>query len=242
MRKSLFWTIALAFGTLFPASASDFFNSGNPANLFNLGVRLGVNTSNKNIDNMVFDTWNTNSWGTGVDVGVVADINFKDFISVQPGIFFESRSGKYSYVSQAKVVSVPAEGGDTEHSIQYLTQFGNMRSYNFIIPIMGCVHFNLSNDIRWNVEFGPYFQIVLKNNIKGNVKYPLYSGADPMPISYAEVVPTKFDFGLKFGTSLKVLDHYVVGVHYEAGCLKPWTNSQLGGRRKAWVFSLGYDF
>lgn len=232
MRKSII-TFCLAMASTASLPAADFFNTGAPDNLFNIGLRAGVNTTNVTINKDVFDTWSSNAWGVGGNVGVVADINFRDYISVQPGFFFETRSSKYTYISRT---SISTEG------TEYLSQFGNIHAYNFTIPILGCVHFNLSDDIRWNVEFGPYFQIVLKNKVSGQINYPLYSASDALPQNYARTTPTKFDFGFKIGSSLKVLDHYLVGFHYEAGCLKPWDNGSLGGRRKGWVFSLGYDF
>lgn len=233
MRKSILLALSLAAGIFTNASASDFFNTGAPETLFNIGVRAGINTSNMNVNKNVFDTWNCNSWGTGVDLGVVADINFKDYLSIQPGFFYESRSGKYAYVSRD---AVTPEGTD------YLTQFGKIRDYNFLVPIMACVHFNLGSEVRWNLEFGPYFQFVLKNKLDSDAVYPLYQVQDALPVGYKEITPTKFDFGFKFGTSLKVLQHYLIGVHYQAGVLKPWSEGALGGRRKAWVFSVGYDF
>ncbi|MDE6272484.1 MAG: PorT family protein, partial [Muribaculaceae bacterium] len=205
-----------------------------PEDLMTLGVRLGVNTSNRNVNNDVFNVWNCKSCGTGVDLGVVAELNFRNWISVQPGIFFESRSGKYNYVN--------LYGYDDNQSRILMTQFGRDRSYSFVIPIMAAAHFNVTDDIRWNVELGPYLQIVLKNKVNGDFSAPVYNDVNGLPVAYVPVNSTKCDFGLKMGSSLTLLDHYVVGVHYEAGMLKPWQDGKLGGRRKAWVFSIGYDF
>lgn len=233
MRKNLILALALGMVAVLPASAVKFFDKSSAAELFNIGVRAGINTSNTTISKNVYDKWNCNAWGTGVDLGVVADLNFKNYLSVQPGFFFESRSGKYNYVSTMSV---------SEAGTEYMTQFGNLRSYNFVVPVMGCVHFNLSDDVRWNVEFGPYFRFILKNKVNDELVYPVYAASDALPTEYMTAHPSKFDFGFKFGTSLKVLGHYLVGVHYEGGALKPWTNGDLGGRYKAWVFSVGYDF
>ena len=233
IKKVILSLSAAMLASFTSVSAADFFNNAPAESLFYVGLRAGVNTSNVTVNRGVFDTWNNNSWGTGIDVGAVASINFRDYLSIEPGIFFESRSGKYDYLSRTAV---------TTDGTEYLTQYGNIHSYSFIIPILASVHFNISDDIRWNVDFGPYFQIILKNSIKGDAIYPLYSADDALPVSYAPMTPTSFDFGFKFGTSLKFLDHYLVGVHYQAGALKPWDNGNLGGRRKCWVFSVGYDF
>lgn len=234
--KRIISAVVVAFLSLtgLNASASDFFDTTTPDDLMNLGVRFGVNTSNRNLNKDVFNVWNCNSWGTGIDVGVVAELNFRDWFSIQPGLFYESRSGKYAYVN---VNNYTDEG---ERIL--MSQYGRDRSYSLVIPVLACAHFNVSNDLRWNVEFGPYAQIVLKNSINGEFGTPIVASPESLPLGYTSVKSTKGDFGFKMGTSLTILDHYVVGIHYEAGVLKPWSDGNLGGRRKAWVFSVGYNF
>ena len=225
-------TAMTALGAL-PARGADFFDTSHPASLLDLGVRLGVNTSTRNLNNDVFNVWNNNAWGTGVDVGVVADINFRDFFSVQPGIFFESRSGKYSYVN--------VDGYDDEGAPELMMQFGHSRSYNFTIPVMASFHFNVTDGLRWTVDAGPYLQFGLKNTIDGECYYPVYMNPQGTPVGYEAVKARKSDFGMRFGTALEVLGHYTVGVHYNAGWLHPWSEKSLGGRNKTWVFSIGYN-
>lgn len=233
MRKNIFLA-ALAISLAGTASAAEFFDTSAAPSLIDLGVRLGVNTTTRNLNKDVFNVWNLNSWGTGVNVGAVVNINFRNFLSIQPGLFYQSRSGKYSYVNI---------NGYDEHGVaQYMVQYGKDRSYNFTIPIMACFHFNLSDDIRWDVEAGPYFQLRLKNSVNGKFEYPLYDNPDANPELYVPIEARKNDFGMKFGTGLRILDHYLVAVHYEAGWLSPWKDSRLGGRSKGWIFSLGYDF
>lgn len=233
MHKHFFLTIALALAAVAPAGAADFFDRSAPASLVDLGFRLGINTTNRNLNKDVFNVWNLNSWGTGVDVGAVVNINFRNYLTIQPGIFFESRSGKYSYVNIA--------GYDNDGVAQYMVQYGNDRSYNFTIPVMASIHFNLSDDIRWDVEAGPYFQLKLKNSVNGDFSYPVYDNPLANPAAYVPIEAKKYDFGMKFGTGLRILQHYLVAVHYEAGWLKPWTDKRLGGSNKGWVFSIGFD-
>lgn len=233
MFRKLISALAIAAIAIPPSKAAKFFDTSAPESLFEVGVRLGVNTSNRSLDKNIFDVWNINAWGAGVNIGAVADINFRDYISIQPGIFFESRASKYTYVNTESV---------TETGPLTLTQYGKDRSYNFTIPILCSVHFNVSNDIRWNVEAGPYFQIIMKNKVNGSFSYPLYRAENAIPAGYTAANASNFDFGFKFGSSLKFKSHYLVGIHYEAGCLHPWKEKALGGSNKAWVFSLGYDF
>ena len=231
--KKLIIASILALSGIASSQAADFFDTSRPDNLFNLGVRVGMNTATRNIKNDVFDVWNSNTWGTGFDAGIVADINFRDYISIQPGIFYESRSNKYTYIYTNAV----SQDGPT-----YVSQFGKDRSYTLQIPILCSIHFNLCDNIRWNVEAGPYFHIFLKNKVEGDLVYPVYKAQNATPTGLSAVKPSSFDFGIKLGTSIKFLDHYLVGVHYLAGCLHPWKDGAIGGRNKAWTFTLGYDF
>lgn len=233
MRKNIILAF-LAFSAASTSMAADFFDTSAAPSLIDLGVRLGVNTTNRNLKKEVFNVWNNNSWGTGINVGAVVNINFRNYLTIQPGIFYQSRSGKYTYVNIADY--------DEEGVAQYKIQYGNDRSYNFTVPVMACIHFNLSDDIRWDVEAGPYFQLRLKNSVNDKFEYPLYDNPAANPVLYEPIKARKNDFGMKFGTGLRILQHYLVAVHYEAGWLSPWKDSRLGGRSKGWVFSAGYDF
>ena len=212
------------------ASASDFFSTAEPESLFDIGLRMGVNTSNRNVEKNVFDLWNRNSWGTGFNVGAVVNLNFRDYLSIQPGIFFDSRSNSWAYASSA--------GADLTQTI--VSQFGKGRSYHINIPVLCSVHFNITDNLRWSLEAGPYLQINLKSNVNGKFSYPAIPASDPEDFKNARL--RGCDFGMKFGTTLDILYHYNLGVHYLAGCLDAWKPSMLGGRNKEWVFSVGYNF
>lgn len=230
MKKLIAW-LFLALAAAMPASAAEFFSTAQTETIFDLGVRVGVNTSNRTLSSSIASIWNHNSWGTGFDAGAVCDINFRDFISVQPGFFFESRSGAFTYMSTAYL--------NGESFVK--TQVGKGREYLFTIPVVGSLHFNLANNLRWNVDFGPYFQIKLKSTFDGKFSYP-----EATPIGGLEyfnnVKTAKCDFGLKMGTGLDIHRHYYVGVHYLAGLLNPWNPGKLGGHNKEWMFTIGYTF
>lgn len=221
--------VALAFTP--SCLASDFFSTDAPERMMSLGVRLGVNTSNVTMNKKMFPVYNINSWGTGFDAGVVADVNFRDYISVQPGFFYQSRTGRYFYGGQIADENV---SGDTPF------QVGHIRSYRFYIPIVASLHLNFTDNLRWNVDFGPYLGVNLYSNEENKIFYHHYEPdgtlvTDPLRLSGVE-------FGLKMGTGLRILDHYVVGVHYMAGMTRGWKYSYAGGRDKCWTFTIGYDF
>ncbi len=237
MKKSILSLILLSIG-ISSSYAADFFSTEKSEQTFNLGFRLGVNTSNRTVAKKAIEGYNVQSWGTGFDLGFTADLNFRDYISVQPGLFFESRSGNYTFVSPLTSI--------TGESVTAM-QAGHLRSYALTIPIVGSLHFNITDDIRWNVDFGPYVSFLLGSNLKDKVMQ--YTGLFTDGQVFSQK-PASVDFGLKIGTGLQILDHYYVGVHYMAGLNGAWKDLKLdqntirdfGGHTKAWVFTIGYDF
>lgn len=223
--------IALASAT--NVSAQKFLSAEPAEEAFNLGVRVGVNTSNRTFGKGYFNEWNKNSWGTGFEAGVVANLNMRDYFSLQPGFFFESRSGNYSYAQSYF---------DSTGEKQKTALLGHYRSYNFTVPVMASFRFNLSHSLRWTVEAGPYaqFRIHSDDNDKIKVISPQVNTNDPVTAVYAKA--SNFDAGLKIGTGLLFRGHYSFNVHYLAGGRKAWKAPHSGGSNKAWTFTLGYDF
>lgn len=209
--------------------AQNFFDTSAPDKLMTLGVRIGVNTSNQTSpsDNKEL---NLDSWGTGFTAGAVVDINFRDFFAIQPGAFFESRSHNYSYLTE----SMSASGLSlTQH------RYGHTRSTWLKIPLMASFRFNPAPSLRWAIEAGPVFGFGLGGHDKVNIALP---EAEPMHFktTYFDTYK-KWSFALKFGTTLRYADHYLLGIHYEAGTSQVYKHIK-GGHHKAWTISLGYDF
>lgn len=237
--KTLLIAICLA-PIAFTASAQKFFDNSPGDKLISFGVRIGVNTSDNTIKEDAFNLWNKNSWGTGFDAGVVADINLRNYISIQPGIFFQSRSGDYTYASRYWV-PVIGEDGQTKNEAEDVIQYGHTRNYNLYVPVMASVRFNIGSKVRWMVDFGPYFNFKLGSS--GNASlYDLVYRDDEFALKETEIERRGFDFGIKMGTGFKFFSHYYVGIHYMGGTMSPWKNAGLGGRNKAWTFTAGYDF
>ena len=228
--KILLLLISISLG-LQGTCAQEFFSTEEAPVFFNLGARIGFNTSNRTFPSGYFNEWNDNSWGTGFNIGAIANLNFKDYLSLQPGIFFESRSGNYSYFTSYY---------DWYNKEQIHYELGHRRSYYITVPIMGIVKFNLSSQIKWLVELGPYIQFNLKDSGQNNV-YVLYRPVQSSFYDYYVAEHNSFDAGLKIGTAIKVMEHYYLGIHYLAGFCKAWEKPQ-GGKNKSWAFTLGYDF
>lgn len=228
--KPLIPLVAAALAVI-PASAQSFFSTGVPEHLFSLGVRAGLNVSNQNVDKGVFNGWNVNSWGSGFQLGAVVSINMRDFFALQPGFFYESRSGNYAYLSEG-LQPVAEETQD-------FMQLGHYRNYWFTVPVMAQLRFNLLAGAKWTVDVGPYFSWMLHNKNKDAFQEGVPEGT---AVEYAAAERKRFDFGFKFGTGINFLTHFYIGVHYMAGSLDVWKQKSLGGRNKTWTVTAGYDF
>lgn len=223
-----------------PAGAADFFDTSKSDQFLDIGFRLGVNTSNFTVDDGVFNSWNKNSWGTGFDAGVVASLNIRDYLAIQPGLFFESRSGSYSYITRYyTAVADPENPAILTRQANDYVQVGNTRTYNILIPIVANVRFNVTDDVRWSVDFGPYFNFRLKKS--GSCRRPDFKEDILSGHRFVKAESNAFDFGFKMGCGLNIKQHYYIGVHYLAGALDVWKTSSMGGRNKGWQFTIGYD-
>lgn len=222
--------VILSFLNCGTLNAQEFFDTSRPSNLFNLSVRVGFNTSNRTFPSGAYNAWNHNSWGLGFNMGVVADINIKDYLSIQPGLFYESRSGDFAYLTNYL---------DIANQTQTHYELGHLRAYYLTVPIMMVFKLNLSSKIKWLIDLGPYYQLKLKEtgNYDISVLYRL-----PESTTYGEYKAENknYDVGLKIGSGLQFLRHYYIGVHYLAGFMDAW-KLPAGGRNKSWEFTIGYE-
>lgn len=221
------------------AVAAEFFSTERSENLFTFGVRAGINTSNRTVNKNAAGSYNFQSWGTGFTAGVTASINFRDYLSIEPGLFFESRSGHSQFTSDF----IPTESG-----VCYVSQSAHRHTYNLNIPILASMRFNITNDLRWHVDFGPYLAFTMKSKLENKELLSTRPDLDNEPPFSAKAAPV--DFGFKMGTAFELYKKYYVGIHYEAGAVKAYRNQDIGGgfekiyggRTKAWNFTVGLDF
>ncbi len=263
MKRTLLSALLLGIGAnLF---AADFFSTEKPEDFCNFGVRLGINTSNRTVGTQMMNGFTMTSpnsnygrqgWGTGFDLGVVADLNIRDYLSIQPGLFYESRSNSYTFISSQAVTP--------DYNILF-NQAGIYNSYQFTIPVLASFHFNITDDLRWVVEAGPYISFVMHSKLKNKVltNSAIISGN---PLGYdpeilyglaGGAVTGEFtqkaktgEFGFKFGTGFTILKKYTCGIHYMAATTHAWKDEKVdnaykltyGGHAKSWVFTIGYNF
>lgn len=221
----------LSLGAL-SAYSADLLDTEPAEKLFNLGVRIGVNSSNRTFPSEKFSSWNVNNWGTGFNAGVVVDLNMREYISIQPGIFFESRSGHYSYSE---------EYVNQKNEMDYFTQLGHIRTYNLLVPVMASVKLNIADNLQWLIEAGPYVQFKLHSSDSNKIQViDQPTPTSPLKVEYAK---SNFaDWGFKLGTGIRLDKHYSFSIHYLAGLGNVWKSPVEGGSNKAWTFTLGYDF
>lgn len=230
----IFSIISLIFSSQV-VKAQEFFDTSHSDKFFTLGARIGFNTSNRTFPQDNYSNYIFTSWGLGFNAGVVANLNFREYLTIQPGFFFESRSGNLINIVDYYQGTATNPGDlHTHYSVNHL------RAYYFTIPVMAMVKFNLCENVKWMVEAGPYLQISLKQTGQDGIAI-LYRS--PLDLTYSQYTPqhNSCDVGIKMGTGIKVWDHYYVGVHYLAGILNAWKHPE-GGKNKSWMFTLGYDF
>ncbi|MCH5224375.1 MAG: PorT family protein [Muribaculaceae bacterium] len=209
---------------------AQLLDTGDAERFFSLSGRIGFNTSNRTIPTSNVSFYNHESWGTGFNIGALANLNFKNYLALQPGLFFESRSGNYAMATDQNSIF-------NQDDPYYI--LSHWRAYYFTIPVMGVVKVNLASNIKVSGEFGPYLQFQLNESGKG-LLYHEYSAIDGQIIKY-EGKQNKVDFGFKMGVGLQFYQHYYLGVHYLAGVCHAWSRPS-GGHNKSWMFTVGYDF
>lgn len=223
-RVSAFIIILTAYLAVSETAKAQFLDASKPDDFFRLGARLGMNMSNVSASGTQFDI-NHDSWGSGFEAGLVADIAFRDWFAIQPGLFYQSRSNSYTHVL----------GAGAAQNIN----IGHTLYYSFNIPVMFSARFNVTDRIRWNVEAGPYLSLGLGHNDTG--------------ITVTHLAEERYDngyfdhhrrnqWGLKAGTGIEFNGHYLIGVHYMAGFGNAWDLDGYNGHNKAWTFTLGYNF
>lgn len=246
MKKTIVVAILLA-ACPFVSRAADLLDRSKSDHVFDMGVRVGVNSSNRTFGGGNVPLFDREGWGNGFDLGIVADINIRNYLSIQPGLFFETSKNSYTFVDQ--VVGYDSSTG-AESGRSLLTQAGNFSSSAFTIPILGSLHLNVSGDVRWDVEFGPYLSLRMGSKLKDEVCRQTESdGATQIQVPAFHPKARGAEFGFKIGTGLRILGHYTCSVHYMGSAGSPWKDKKaenvkygFGGHAKTWVFTVGYNF
>lgn len=244
-RSSIITAIIFAAGSLC-ANAQLVMDTSEPERVFNIGARIGVNTSNlsNNMQSVVSGIHSSaNEWNAGFTCGAIVDIKIRNYLAIQPGFFFETQSNGFQRVHVI-------ENDDTHVSIVD----GDHTSAYFKIPILASFRLLLRHNLEWQIEAGPYFSF----GLWGNEKYTsLVSGQPATEQRYKRSyfgdngIVESYDWGFKMGMGLLFQERWYVGIHYEAGCRNVLKSnaysdnliySNLSGHNKTWDFTIGYNF
>lgn len=225
--KNILSVIAMTMSLSVVAQTAPFFDSGAPERLMTFGARLGVNTSNRSVDGDFYNFRSHTSWGVGGEIGAVVNLNIRNFISIQPGLFFQLRNTGHTFVN------LDYQQPEGDYPSIYVNT-GHNRAVDLTIPILARGHFNLSDNLRWDVDFGPYVSVHL-----GGTSSSIKIGNEPNGLG--DMKEQAAEFGLKMGSGLTLNERYSFAIHYMAGCTSAW-KSPYPGHSKLWSFTVGYDF
>lgn len=233
--KRVLLIISLFMGVI-PAVHAKFFSTAPASDIIQIGVRAGLNTSTQTIDRDNFPNWSSSGWGTGFQLGVDVPVGILDFLSIQPGLYYQLRSGDYSVSSSTQTAQMG------HYSMSYIS-----------IPVTVQVNFNLNDRLRWGVEAGPYFSWRIGSHHSSAVISPVpvtIEGSDGVTVTPGENITynvgtmskQKKDYGMKIGTYFLFNHKWYAGLHYYAGMTRVYKNKDLGGSNLLWALSVGYNF
>lgn len=224
-----------------------------PEQFFSFGVRAGMMTSNVSDNSrlllpeiMQYNVF----WRSGITVGAVADLAINNFVSIKPGVNFQSRCYDVTQMYSSK------------KTLSMHSSYMHAKFYYINVPILLSLKANLGESARLSLEAGPYFAYGLGGTRKttsfdaAETESPTtdasfgasYSKCDYFGADSGAAIPVKrSDWGITMGAELTVLKHYCIGAHYEAGLKNTAINDDAAPRKnslknQAWRFTLGYNF
>ena len=147
----------------------------------------------------------------GFKVGLGMDYAFTDVWSLKSGLMFESKGYK---VDEEKA-----------------------RPIYMQIPVMAAWKANITDDIKFVVNAGPYFAVGLGGKYKeGNSDIKLFS-SDGMNMK-------RFDLGIQWGIGIELSERYIVNFTGENGFLTPFDfpSGYNGDKPKNMNFTIGIGY
>lgn len=218
MKKLLLLTV-LAAGMLFTAKAQE--NSW--------GIRAGFNLSNAGGDFKDFlkdSEMGDRKAKAGFNIGVIYDLGLSEHFYLQPGLFYSMKG-----------VKAKDSGSETERDETY--SWDNKITVNLSyleLPILASYRFNLSDNVKWQINAGPHFAVGVGGKFKHessedgesyDYKYDAFGTSDKdadidvddngnIQVSGVKGGLKRFDFGLSFGTGVS-FNKFYVGVKYDLG-------------------------
>lgn len=213
------------------------------------GVRAGLNVANAGgdfKDNEYFGEDYDFKSKIGFHVGVIADIELSQSFYLQPGLYFSTKGLKVE---------------DKENDADYSEKMNYNLNY-LELPILASYRFNISDNIKWHINAGPYFALGVGGKMKVTAtedgktteeKYDAF-GTEDENDEHIKGGLKRFDAGLSFGTGISISKIYI-GVKYDLGLanIADKKSEMWGGwgdngdknlkvRNRNFAISVGYTF
>lgn len=155
----------------------------------------------------------------GFQLGVGMDYGFSESWSLQSGLLLSSKGYKYD--------------AKDAHDYSYKS-----RPIYLDIPILAAYKFNISDNMKFVINAGPYLAFGLGGKCKYDEggDYKLFKGEEG---DDAEM--KRFDLGIQYGIGLELSDRYLINLSGQNGFISP--NNYDGGKDyKNMTFSIGVGY
>lgn len=202
------------------------------------GITAGLNLSNMNIENNeeLYSSSYLNI--AGIHLGINVEIPFNDKFSFEPGIIYSQKGAKKSETT-------------TFDYQYYYTYSGNAKLHYIDIPMPLKANFEVSNDTKIFLKFGPYLGYglsgVVNEYYEENYYGETYSESTTEDVNWGNDPETddlkRIDMGLLMGTGIQY-QQFVLGINYNLGLINISAYQYNGNKidNRVLQFSLGYKF
>ena len=172
------------------------------------------------------------------NVGIGLDYAITDMWSFKSGLNFTGKGSKAS-------VEDPYEKAEEKYCPTYLE-----------IPLMAALKFNITDDMKFVVNAGPYLAIGLggkdkykytdkETNTSVSTDYKLFKKED----GAEDAIMKRFDVGLQYGIGLEVGDHWLVNLTGQNGFINVFDGiefydetDKLSPKNMTFTIGVGYRF
>lgn len=217
MKKIMLILAAAAF-SISASAQTKYWDSSRPENRFTFGVRAGINTSKQYAINDQSDHENR----LGFHAGLTADINIVRSFSVNTGVMYIQKGWKTDYSDNRGSV-------EKKDNASYLE-----------IPIQASYRVNLSDQVQFQLNIGPYFAFGLSGKQKVTNTFPNGDNYEIDSFDSDEGCK-KFDCGIALGAAVTYM-HFYAGISYERGLTNVSNVANSNFQNGCIAVTLGYNF
>ena len=216
--KKIMLIIAVVALSISASAQTKYWDSSRPEHRFTFGVRAGINTSKQYAINDQSDHENR----LGFHAGLTADINIVRSFSVNTGVMYIQRGWKTDYSDNRGSV-------EKKDNAAYLE-----------IPVLASYRVNLSDQVQFQLNIGPYFAFGVSGKQKVTNTFPNGDNYDIDSFDSDEG-GKKFDCGIVLGAAA-TYKHCYIGISYERGLTNVSKVAESNFQNGCIALTLGYNF